>query len=72
MTVYAGLVRDAVMVPEGAVQIGKQGAYLFAVSKDNLAAMRPVQTGVRYNNLVQIVGEVAPGEDVVVLGREQV
>ena len=69
VTVFAGLVRDAVMVPEGAVQIGKQGAYLFAVSKDNLAAMRPVQTGVRYNNLVQIVGEVAPGEDVVVLGQ---
>jgi len=62
-------VPGAVMVPEGAVQFGKQGPYLFAVSKDNKAEMRVVKLGVRYQDLVQIVSGVAAGENVVVLGQ---
>ncbi len=66
--VIAGVVHDAVMVPEGAVQFGKMGAYLFVI-KDGKADMRIVKTGVRYNDLLQIVSGVAAGEDVVVLGQ---
>lgn len=65
----AGLIRDAVMVPEGAVQLGKQGPYLFAVSKENTADLRPVKVGVRHENRIQILGGVEPGESVVVLGQ---
>jgi len=65
----AGLVHDAVMVPEGAVQFGKQGPYLFVVSKTGQAELRLVKTGLRYNDLVQIVEGVTPGENVVVLGQ---
>ena len=69
VNVVAGVFHDAAMVPEGAVQFGKQGTYLYVVSKDNQAEMRPVKTGVRHNNLIQIVEGVAPGETVVVLGQ---
>jgi len=63
------LIRDAVMVPEGAVQYGKQGPYVFVVSKDNRADLRPVKPGVRHKDLIQIAEGVAPGENVVVLGQ---
>lgn len=67
-TVDAGVVKNAVMVPEGAVQFGKRGPYLYTV-KDGKADMRPVKTGIRVGQLLQIVDGVAPGEAVVVLGQ---
>ena len=65
----AGTVPGAVMVPEGAVQFGKQGPYLFVVSAQNTAELRPVQLGVRVGDLVQAVSGVQAGENVVVLGQ---
>jgi multidrug efflux system membrane fusion protein len=65
----AGEVREAVMVPEGAVQFGKMGAYLFVVTAANTAELRPVKTGIRHGGLIQIAGGVEPGESVVVLGQ---
>ncbi|MEI6970751.1 MAG: efflux RND transporter periplasmic adaptor subunit [bacterium] len=68
VAINAGDVRNAVMVPEGAVQFGKRGTYLYAV-RDGKAEMRPVQTGIRFGQLIQVAGAVAPGEPVVVLGQ---
>ena len=69
VTLTIGTIHNAIMVSEGAVQFGKQGAFLFAVTPDNKADRRPVKTGIRYNDLIQIMGGVAPGEKVVVLGQ---
>ena len=66
---FADVQHDAVMVPEGAVQYGKMGTYLFAVSSTNTAEMRVVKTGLRYNDLIQIISGVAPGDRIVVLGQ---
>jgi hypothetical protein len=51
------------------VQFGKMGTYLFAVTPTDTAVLKPVKTGVRYHDLIQIFGDVAPGERVVVLGQ---
>ncbi|TAN37442.1 MAG: efflux RND transporter periplasmic adaptor subunit [Verrucomicrobia bacterium] len=67
--IIAGMLHDAVMVPEGAVQFGKQGPYLFVAKPDSTADLRPVKTGVRYNDLLQIVAGVNGDENVVVLGQ---
>lgn len=67
--VFARVEHDAVMVPEGAVQFGKMGTYLFAVSATNTAEMRLVESGIRYNDLLQIRSGVAAGERIVVLGQ---
>ena len=67
--ILAGIVRDAVMVPESAVQFGKDGPYAFVVTKDNKADLRLVKPGVRHDDLLQIIEGVAPGEKVVVLGQ---
>ncbi|MEI6210605.1 MAG: efflux RND transporter periplasmic adaptor subunit [bacterium] len=67
--VFAGAVRNAVLIPEGAVQFGKMGQYLYTVSSSNTADLRIVKTGVRYDDRIQIVTGVAPQERVVVLGQ---
>lgn len=67
--IFAGIANDAVMVPESAVQFGKDGPYAFVATKDNKAELRPVKPGVRHNNLLQVIEGVAPGERVVVLGQ---
>jgi membrane fusion protein, multidrug efflux system len=69
VSVMADVVPGAVMVPEGAVQMGKQGMYLFVAKPDNTADLRPVQVGIRYDSQIQIVSGVAPGENVVALGQ---
>ena len=67
--VVVDTIRDAIMIPEGCVQYGKQGPYVFVVSKDSTADMRPVEPGVRHNDLIQIVSGVNAGESVVLLGQ---
>ncbi len=67
--ILAGTVHDAVMIPESAVQFGKDGPYAFVVTKDNKAELRLVKPGVRHDNLLQIIEGVAPGEKVVALGQ---
>ena len=67
--VVADTVAKAVMVPDGAVQLGKIGPFVFVVGSNSLAQLRPVQTGVRYAENIQILGGVAAGERVVVLGQ---
>lgn len=67
--IMAGVARDAVMVPESVVQFGKDGPYAFVVTRDNKADLRLVKTGVRHNDLLQIIEGVAPGEKVVALGQ---
>jgi multidrug efflux system membrane fusion protein len=67
--VRAGVERGAVLVPEGAVQFGKMGAYLYAVNAAGEAEPRTVETGVRWNDQIQIVRGAAAGEKVVVLGQ---
>ena len=69
VSIFVDTVHEAVMVPEGAVQFGKQGPYLFVISKDGKAELRIVKVGVRYNNLLQVVEGVVPDENVVVLGQ---
>ncbi len=67
--VQAGVVPGAVLVPEGAVQFGKQGSYLFVITDKSTADLRGVQLGVRVGDLVQVLSGVKAGENVVVLGQ---
>lgn len=69
ITIILGARPNAIMVPEGAVMLGKQGPYLFVVTKDNKADRRAVTTGIRYGNLIEIANGVTEGEKVVVLGQ---
>ncbi len=62
----------AILVPESAVQFGKQGPYVYVVGADYKATLRPVTTGVRQDNLIQIAEGVKAGESVVTMGQLKV
>lgn len=65
----AGFVPQALMVPESTVQFGKQGTYLYVVGPDSKVQPRPVRTGVRHDDFIQIVSGVQAGDRVVVQGQ---
>lgn len=74
VNIVAGLVHNAIMVPESAMQFGKRGPYVFVVLKDDATKgskvdMRLVKPGVRHNDLIQIIDGLTEGETVVVLGQ---
>ena len=67
--VAAGFIPEALMVPESAVQFGKQGTFLYAVTADNKAELRSIRTGIRHDDFIQIVSGVSAGDRVVVQGQ---
>ena len=64
-----GTQKNATLVPYDAVQIGKQGMYLFVVSNENKADLRIVTVGGREDNNIIITKGVKPGETIVTVGQ---
>jgi multidrug efflux system membrane fusion protein len=62
---------NAVLVPAPAVQRGPQGTYVFAVTAEKTAVMRPVTVGFTEGNDVAIDSGVRPGEMVVIDGQDK-
>lgn len=60
---------NAVVVPSAAVQTGQNGQYVFVISKDNKAEMRPVSVGRIINNQTVIRSGLQAGEQVVTDGQ---
>ncbi len=60
---------NALLVPNAAVQTGQNGQFVFVVTKDNKAEMRPVTIGRIVDNLTVIRSGVQPGEQVVTDGQ---
>ena len=67
--IAVGKVQDAIMVPESTVLFGKNGPYLYVADKENKAQLRPVTTGARYHDLIQVTDGVAAGEIVITTGQ---
>jgi multidrug efflux system membrane fusion protein len=63
--------KDAMLVPSSAVQIGQNGPYLFVVQSDSTLDLRQVKSGQRQGDLTVITQGVKPGEVVVVSGQLQ-
>jgi multidrug efflux system membrane fusion protein len=68
VTVRAGEFKNAVVIPESAVQTGKMGSFAFVVNAQNQAELRPVQLGVRTDGHVHIKAGITAGEKVVAQG----
>ena len=65
-------IKNAKLVPNGAVQIGQNGPYIFVVKKDSTLDLRQVKPGQKQDgNLTVIEKGVEPGETVVVRGQLQ-
>jgi membrane fusion protein, multidrug efflux system len=61
--------KDAVLIPATAQQLGQQGPYVYVVTSDGTAELRPIVPGQRQGELVVIERGVKDGEQVVVTGH---
>jgi membrane fusion protein, multidrug efflux system len=61
--------KDAVLIPAQAQQIGQQGPYVFVVTPDNKAEMRPIKPGQRQGNEIAVEEGLKPGDQVVLTGQ---
>ena len=66
------IIRKAKLVPNGAVQIGQNGPYVFVVKKDSTLELRQVKPGQKQANDLTVIKEgVQAGETVVTRGQLQ-
>ena len=65
-------IKSARLVPNGAVQIGQNGPYIFVVKEDSTLDLRQVKPGQKQSGDLTVIKEgVEPGETVVVRGQLQ-
>ncbi len=57
------------MVPTAAVQTGQKGTFVFVVGSDGTAELRPVKTGIAFEDVTVISDGIEPGESVVTDGQ---
>lgn len=65
------VLKDAMLVPSSAVQIGQNGPYVFVLKQDSTLDLRQVKPGQAHGDLTVISEGVKPGETVVVSGQLQ-
>ncbi|MFN2508589.1 MAG: efflux RND transporter periplasmic adaptor subunit [Chthoniobacterales bacterium] len=65
------ILKDSMLVPSGAVQIGQNGPYVFVVRPDSTLDLRQVKQGQNHGDLTVISEGVKAGETVVVSGQLQ-
>jgi multidrug efflux system membrane fusion protein len=61
--------QSAVLVPASAQQIGQQGPFVYVVTPENTAVIRPIKPGQRQGDLVVVENGLTPGERVIVAGQ---
>ncbi len=64
--------KDAVLVPNDATQIGQSGSYVFVVNDKSVAEQRPIELGQREGNDVIVTRGIKPGEEVITAGQMMV
>jgi len=65
------MIRDAVIVPDGAIQRGPQGIFVFIVNTDQTVTMGRITVGVTENGETSVTAGLSPGDLVVVEGAEK-
>jgi multidrug efflux system membrane fusion protein len=61
--------KDAVTIPEAAVQRNSQGLFVWVIKADNTAENRPIQAGPTKDGITVVRSGLQPGERVVVSGQ---
>lgn len=70
LSVPVGVAREAVCVPRDALVLRSSGAHIMRISEENVAERVAVAPGVGAGDWIEVTGEVAPGDRVVVRGAE--
>jgi multidrug efflux system membrane fusion protein len=61
--------KDAILIPAEAQQISQQGAYVYVVTPESTAELRPILAGQRHGDLLVVERGLQSGERVVVAGQ---
>lgn len=61
--------KDAVLVATQAQQVGQQGPYVYIVTPDSTAELRPITLGQRLDELIVVEKGLQAGENVVITGQ---
>ena len=70
--VILDMLKDAMLVPSSAVQVGQNGPYVFVVKPDSTLDLRPVHPGQKQDGDLTVLKDgVKPGESVVTRGQLQ-
>lgn len=64
-----GSMENALVIPEGAVQRGSDGLYVYVVQSDSTVSVQSVKTMMNQDGLAIIVDGLEPGQDVVIDGH---
>jgi len=67
-----GRKEDALLVPEAAVALDREGAFVWRVTPEDRAERAPVDTGLRVEGRVEITSGLRPGDRVVAAGINKV
>src|SRR5207247_17043 len=62
-------IKDAVLIPASASQIGQQGPFVLVVKDDSIAEQRSVTLGQRQGDLIVVQRGLYAGEQVVIEGQ---
>ena len=63
--------RQVVAVPRDALILRSDAIYVFRVNGEGIAERLAVETGIGDRSLIEVVGEIAPGDKIVVRGGER-
>lgn len=63
--------REVIAVPRDALVLRSDSIYVFKIAEDGTAQRISVQTGIGNSSLIEVIGDVAAGEKVVVRGAER-
>ncbi|CAH1687910.1 multidrug efflux pump membrane fusion protein MdtA [Hyphomicrobiales bacterium] len=69
VTATVSTLKNALTVPDAAVQRGPDGLYAWVVDGDGMAQMRPIETGATEGDLTVVASGLADGDEVVTAGQ---
>lgn len=61
--------QDAVLIPASAQQIGQQGPFVYVITPEQTATIRPITPGQRQGDLIVVESGLSAGERVIVTGQ---
>jgi multidrug efflux pump subunit AcrA (membrane-fusion protein) len=64
--------KNTVLVPAQAQQLGQQGPYVYVINAEDVAELRPIVPGQRQGPMVSVLSGLKPGERVVMTGHSSV
>ena len=69
VTVTVSTLKNALTVPDAAVQRGPDGLYAWVVDGDGIAQMRPIETGAAEGDLTVVTKGLSDGDQVITAGQ---